>query len=262
MGTKEKNLYHILGISYEADKSTIEIAYRQLALLYHPDRNRNEEAASIMAEINHAYEILGNIERRKEYDRAHFFYYGKKPIQKPSQKIVEPIINQRDWIPRGEVKGNHDLSYLVLQLHYHPYAVQLTSVRSVLPPQTIQWVENKPEWISGIIEHQGRFYPAADLRVLLDLSLPEENISEPFLLCEIHGTAIAVQIDKALRTHVLPKTEIKAVPKMDEELTFSFLNGLYLDQNDQVVLILNLDGLLDETQKQELADFMSALALN
>ena len=256
MVTKEKNLYHILGIGYDADKSSVEIAYRQLALLYHPDRNQNQEAASIMAEINHAYEVLGDAKRRKEYDQKHLFHYGKKPAPRP----VKPIINQRDWVPRSEVKVNEDLAYLVLQLHYHPYAVLLTSIRSVLPPQTIQWIDNKPEWISGIIEHQGRFFPAADLRTLLDLSLPEEETTEPFLLCEINGTAIAVQIDKALRTHVLPKTEIKAVPKMDEDITFSFLNGLFLD-NEQVVLILNLDGLLNENQQQELADFMSALAL-
>jgi chemotaxis signal transduction protein len=257
MVTKEKNLYHVLGIGYDADKSTVEIAYRQLALLYHPDRNQNQEAAAIMAEINHAYEVLGNAKRRKEYDKNHLFHYGKKPSAKP----VETKINQRDWVPRGETKPNDDLSYLVLQLHYHPYAVQLTSIKSVLPPKTVQWIDNKPEWISGIIEHLGTFYPAADLRTMLDLSLPEEDVSEPFLLCEINGTAIAVQIDKALRTHVLPKAEIKAVPKMDQDMTFSFLNGLFLD-NDQVVLILNLDGLLNDTQQQELADFMSALALS
>ncbi len=78
-----KNIYHILGVAYDADQSTIEIAYRQLALLYHPDRNHAKEAASLMAEINHAYEILKNGERRKKYDREHLF---RKPVRTPSHQ--------------------------------------------------------------------------------------------------------------------------------------------------------------------------------
>ncbi|MBI9048967.1 MAG: chemotaxis protein CheW [Anaerolineaceae bacterium] len=253
---KEKNLYHILGVSYDANKSAIEVAYRQLALLYHPDRNHNQEAAAVMAEINHAFAVLQNTQRRKEYDRTHVFRTGNAPPPTP----VEPVINQTNWKPRTETKQNNHQPYLILQLHNHPYAVQLDTVISVIPPKTIQWTEEKPSWISGVIEHQGNYYPAADLRELLDLSLPENHIAEPFLLCRIQGVDIALQIDKALRTHTLSTSEIKAVPKIDKDLTFSFLNGLFLD-GEQVVLILNPEGLLTAAQQNELNDFLTVLAL-
>ena len=60
--------YAILGISPQASDEEIKKVYRQLALQYHPDRNRgNPEAEIRIREINAAYEILGNPEREHYY---------------------------------------------------------------------------------------------------------------------------------------------------------------------------------------------------
>jgi len=63
------DLYSILGVSKNASQSDIKKAYRTLAKKYHPDKNKdNKEAEKKFKEINAAYEILGNEEKRKEYD--------------------------------------------------------------------------------------------------------------------------------------------------------------------------------------------------
>jgi len=256
---KDKNIYHILGVAYEADQSTIEIAYRQLALLYHPDRNHAKEAASLMAEINHAYEILKNRERRKKYDREHLY---RQPHPAPTTPPpIKPVINQQDWMPRGEKNQIEQIQTLIIELHYHPYAIGLDTLITVLPAKTIRWVQEKPDWISGVIEHQGKFYPASDLRELLDLSLPQSSTSEPYLLCRIQGIEIALKIDKALRTTQISSLDIKAVPKFNEELTLSFVHGLFLE-GGQVILYLNLQGLFTPSQWDELIEFVSVLQLN
>jgi chemotaxis signal transduction protein len=256
---QEKNLYHVLGVPYDAALSTIEVAYRQLALLYHPDRNHSADAASTMADINHAYAVLRNTEQRKNYDRFHVF----RPVPAPAARTtpIKPIINQKDWIPKAETQPHDELTLLIIELHHHPYAILLDTIVSVLPSKTIHWVEDKPDWITGVIEHQGTYFPSADLRDLLDLSLPESVSAEPFLLCRLHGLEIALQIDKAIKMDHLSKTEIKAVPNMNADLTFSFLNGLFLD-GDQVILYLNLEGLFMTSQWEELSEFMTTLARN
>ena len=67
---KKKDYYEILGISRNADEKTIKKAYRNLAMKYHPDRNlgKEKEANEKFKEINEAYEVLGDPEKRKQYD--------------------------------------------------------------------------------------------------------------------------------------------------------------------------------------------------
>jgi molecular chaperone DnaJ len=66
-----KDYYAILGVSREATQEEIKRAYRQLALKYHPDRNPGDKAAEErFKEINEAYAVLSDPERRARYDRG------------------------------------------------------------------------------------------------------------------------------------------------------------------------------------------------
>ena len=61
--------YKILGISEDADAKEIKVKYRKLAMKYHPDRNPDDKKAEEMFKvISEAYEILGDENKRKEYD--------------------------------------------------------------------------------------------------------------------------------------------------------------------------------------------------
>ncbi len=65
-----KDYYQIIGVSPQATETEIKRCYRRLAVLYHPDKNKNAEAEERFKEIAEAYEILGNIALRREYDQA------------------------------------------------------------------------------------------------------------------------------------------------------------------------------------------------
>ncbi|OMJ91962.1 hypothetical protein SteCoe_5397 [Stentor coeruleus] len=64
----KKDYYSILGISRSASESEIKKAYFSLAKKYHPDVNKNPDAKEKFAEINLAYETLGELEKRRAYD--------------------------------------------------------------------------------------------------------------------------------------------------------------------------------------------------
>lgn len=63
-----KTHYDILGLDENASSKDIKKAYRQLSLKYHPDHNTNSDAHEMMTKVNEAYNILGDAEKRKEYD--------------------------------------------------------------------------------------------------------------------------------------------------------------------------------------------------
>lgn len=64
-----RDYYEMLGVSRDADKEEIKIAYRRLARKYHPDVNKEPGAEERFKEINRAYEVLSEPEIRARYDR-------------------------------------------------------------------------------------------------------------------------------------------------------------------------------------------------
>lgn len=65
-----KDYYKILGVERNANESEIKRAYRKLAMKYHPDRNQGDKKAEdTFKEINEAYEVLSDKEKRSRYDQ-------------------------------------------------------------------------------------------------------------------------------------------------------------------------------------------------
>jgi hypothetical protein len=65
------NYYEILGVSTEATQDEIKKSFRNLALKYHPDKNKNsEESKQKFMKIVEAYEVLSNDQARKTYDSS------------------------------------------------------------------------------------------------------------------------------------------------------------------------------------------------
>lgn len=64
-----QDYYQILGVDRDADAKKIKEVYRQLAFKYHPDRNeKNTASAEMMKQVNEAYAVLSDAEKRRNYD--------------------------------------------------------------------------------------------------------------------------------------------------------------------------------------------------
>ena len=115
--------YAVLGVSPEATDEEVKKVYRKLALQFHPDRNKgNPQAEAKIREINAAYEILGNPEARRSYERLRFggvrpstqreeweaeetidpavaFQEMEKKLQDESRKeMLAALMKQSEWI--------------------------------------------------------------------------------------------------------------------------------------------------------------------
>lgn len=80
-----KDYYKVLGVEKTATAEQIKKAYRKLAVKYHPDKNPGDKVAEDkFKEINEAYEVLSDAEKRKKYDQfgenyKHYEQHGGRP---------------------------------------------------------------------------------------------------------------------------------------------------------------------------------------
>src|SRR6201986_1263636 len=74
--------YEVLGVPRGASAAAIKSAYRKLAKKHHPDSNKDDpKAAARFSELNSANEIIGDEEKRKQYDRGEIDAEGKPRFQ-------------------------------------------------------------------------------------------------------------------------------------------------------------------------------------
>lgn len=109
-----KTYYQILGISSNATQSEIKNAFRFLAKKYHPDNNPNLYAEKTMKEVTEAYEVLSDINKRKNYDRKlnlqSDIEIREKAYNSYTQTREESEDDLEDWITiylRKQRKDNH-----------------------------------------------------------------------------------------------------------------------------------------------------------
>jgi len=65
----KKDFYETLGVNKNASKEEIKSAYRKQAMQWHPDRNKSPDSEEKFKEINEAYEVLSNSEKKSAYDQ-------------------------------------------------------------------------------------------------------------------------------------------------------------------------------------------------
>jgi len=133
--TNWRDYYQILQVHPSAEPEVINVAYKKLADLYHPDHNpgRVKWATEKFAEINNAYEILNNIDKRKRYDFEYFRRMGDyinppKPTTPPSPPLKpKPEVNPSILTFHDLVPGESRRETFILKNSGGPYSKVLLS---------------------------------------------------------------------------------------------------------------------------------------
>ena len=110
--TMDKDYYKILGVSQNAPTDAIKKAYRKLAKQYHPDRNSASKSAERkFKEINNAYDVLSDSQKRTAYDRNYqntsTHEKTDKETTRPRKESTQPIAEKDATNSQSEKSRNH-----------------------------------------------------------------------------------------------------------------------------------------------------------
>ncbi|MFZ5569292.1 MAG: DnaJ domain-containing protein [Thermodesulfobacteriota bacterium] len=96
-----KSYYAILGIASNATQDEIRSAYRRLAKEFHPDHYYG--GSSVFREIQEAYSVLGNVQRRHQYESSLRRSAVDIPIRRSGKTEVEPLIPEDRTMDLGDI---------------------------------------------------------------------------------------------------------------------------------------------------------------
>jgi len=96
-----KSYFAILGISSDASVDEIRSAYRRLAKEFHPDHFAGD--SETFREIQEAYSVLGNVQRRRDYERKISKVGPKTPLRRMPYSEPEPLIPEKRPIDAGDI---------------------------------------------------------------------------------------------------------------------------------------------------------------
>jgi len=114
--------YRVLGVSREASEEEIKKAYRALVFEHHPDRNPDSaDAESKIREINAAYEIVGDAEKRRSYDRLFW-------ADEPRTDVIDPSVILAEMEAKLFDEGRKEL-FAVLMKDVQRVKVELNIIR-------------------------------------------------------------------------------------------------------------------------------------
>lgn len=145
-----KNYYQILMVDPTVDADILAVVHRRLAQRYHPDMDPGEDARQRMLEINQAYDVLRNVDRRAKYDqelsarrdRRNSDRYVKRPTDAgpvstgASAMTADRAYGEAGPPPRGVARGS--------VLDFGRYKGWSLGQIAGHDPDFLEWLERSP----------------------------------------------------------------------------------------------------------------------
>lgn len=105
-----KDYYKILGISLSANDIEIKKAYREMSIKWHPDRNPGIDVTETMQDINEAYTILKDAEKRSRYDEEYLRFrrtFAKEDKDQNDVNADKERQSQSEWTYEYDVQDEN-----------------------------------------------------------------------------------------------------------------------------------------------------------
>ena len=125
-----KDYYAILGVREGAGPAEIKRAYRMLAIKYHPDKNSSPEAEVLIKEINEAYDVLGDIQKKYLFDTRRRI--SVREVFRPEPEVQNDNPRYRRRRPAHYKPAPRRENFRDLIREYHPRMIWINALGILL----------------------------------------------------------------------------------------------------------------------------------
>jgi len=261
MNVLTRNYYFILEIEPDAKQREIEIAYRRLALIFHPDLNQSPGANLRMQEINEAYTTLHHPEKRTKYDREFNFRtaYTHRRAPEPTpyhyqqrrHNSTPPVQPQAE---KYRSDGVAEEQVVIFYLDHSSYGLCIKHIEGILMMQPISPDMRAPAFAEGIIAARGQEIPIVDLRRHFGMRQQPVTRDSRIILGSVNGTKMGLVVDSIENYINIPVDDIEPSPSILPGQKVPFIRGI-ARRGEQLIVILDLPSLFTEDEFRRLQKF-------
>ncbi len=137
--------------------------------------------------------------------------------------------------------------YLTLRLGEEDYAIDIMRVQEIRSYEEPTRMANSPVFIKGVINLRGVIVPIVDLRMKLNLSKVEYNVSTVVIILNIRGSVIGAVVDAVSDVVTLDAQTIKAAPQFESAIDSRFILGL-AHVGERMLIVMHMEALLNNAE--------------
>jgi len=143
---------------------------------------------------------------------------------------------------------------VVFQLAEQTYGIDIASVYEIIRMEKITRVPRTPHFVEGVINLRGKIIPVIDLCKRFNLPLAERTGASRIIVVDVSGNTIGMIVDAVSEVLRLPLESIEPPPPMIHGIESAYLRGIAI-LDSRLVILLNLEKILYEHEKNELQEF-------
>ena len=132
------------------------------------------------------------------------------------------------------------LQMVVFKLLNVEFAIEVTSIESIIKFQAITKIPHAPDFVVGVTNLRGNIVPVIDLKKRLDLQQIEQGEDTRIIVAILQDAKIGMVVDSVTQVIEIEETEIEPTPTITMAVDASFLRGIVKIEN-QLVILLNLE---------------------
>lgn len=142
-----------------------------------------------------------------------------------------------------EEKEEDNTSFITFSLENETYAVPIQAIEEIIGYQDISLLPNVPDFIKGVINLRGELVPVMDLRLKFRLEPREYNPLTVFLIVRVDERVMGLVVDTVADVLVIDPLKVQKKPVFSAKISTDFINGIYKDAQDQMVILVDVAAL-------------------
>jgi chemotaxis signal transduction protein/HPt (histidine-containing phosphotransfer) domain-containing protein len=173
-------------------------------------------------------------------DEGDFEMTRKEKEEQPLPMKEKVMMKKRD---DEEKKEEDNTSFITFSLESETYAVPIQAIEEIIGYQDISLLPNVPGFIKGVINLRGELVPIMDLRLKFRLEPLEYNPLTVFLIVRVEEKVMGLVVDNVADVLVIDPTKVQKTPVFSAKISTDFIEGVYKDSQNQMVILVNVTAL-------------------